>query len=185
MLDVGAAASRISRVAKMHFGDRVQCSVVEPGEGWVEYYRHHHIRLAGHFFPIAGDETWDYIHTSHWLEHVEKLDVVIKGLRSSLRKGGLCFIEVPNCDIAYFTHDFPDQPHVHFFTAASLRQAMQTHGFVAVDVRECAMANAAYLNYRRRPESVTAEERRLAQESEASTDPVASGNLLRGLFRAA
>jgi hypothetical protein len=62
---------------------------------------------------------------------------------------------------------------------------MQTHGFVAVDVRECAMANAAYLNYRRRPESVTAEERRLAQESEASTDPVASGNLLRGLFRAA
>lgn len=184
MLDIGAAASRMSRMAKLHFGARAACSVVEPGEGWTNYYAHHGIRLAGRFFPCDDSERYDYIHTSHWLEHVEKIDSVMAAMHSRLVPRGLCFIEVPNCDATYFARDFPDQPHIHFFTAASLSSAMQRHGFEPVDVRECALANQSYLKYRRHVDTMTAPERKAAEESEASIVHVPGGNLLRGLFRA-
>jgi 2-polyprenyl-3-methyl-5-hydroxy-6-metoxy-1,4-benzoquinol methylase len=185
MLDIGAAASRISRMARLHFGDRAQCSVVEPGDGWAEYYQHHRIRIAGRFFPCADSESYDYIHTSHWLEHVEKLEPVIQAMRARLKPGGLCFIEVPNCDANYFAHDFPDQPHIHFFTAKSLVLCMAAQGFQAVDVRECAMANPDYIRYRRHSEAMSQEELHAAEETEASIENVPGGNLLRGLFRIA
>lgn len=184
MLDVGAAASRISRLARLHLGGRAQCSVVEPGEGWAEYYKHHGIRVAGRFFPCADDQSYDYIHTSHWLEHVEALEPVLSGLRARMAPGGFCFIEVPNCDAIYFAGDFPDTPHIHFFTASSLERSMADHGFVAVDVRECGLPNASYLRYRRFADRMSVEELRTAEESEASIEHIPGGNLLRGLFRA-
>ena len=183
MLDIGAAASRMSRMVKHHMGDRAQCSVIEPGDGWVDYYQHHKIHLAGRFFP-APCGPFDYVHTSHWLEHVEKLEPVLQAMRQSLAMGGLCFIEVPNCDATYFARSFPDSPHIHFFTAASLAKAMQQHGFEAVDVRECAMANPVYYDYRRRTATLTPAEQHTAEITEASIEPVPGGNLLRGLFRA-
>jgi len=184
MLDIGAAASRISRMARLHYGDRAQCSVVEPGEGWTDYYQHHGIKVAGRFFPCADSQSYDYIHTSHWLEHVEKLEPVLSAMRARMAPGGLCFIEVPNCDATYFAQDFPDQPHIHFFTADSLSRCMVAHGFEPVDVRECALANPEYIRYRRHPETMTKDELRAAEETESSIEPVPGGNLLRGLFRA-
>ncbi|MSU21512.1 MAG: class I SAM-dependent methyltransferase [Pedosphaera sp.] len=184
MLDIGAAASRMSRLAKDHFGGRVECSVIEPGDGWLEYYRHHGIELAGRFFPSDLGGEYDYVHTSHWLEHVEHLEPVLHALRKSTAAGGLCFIEVPNCDATYFSRSFPDSPHIHFFTSASLTAAMRQHGFEAVQVTECAMVNSEYHGYRCRTALLTAEEQRTAEILEASVEQVRGGNLLRALFRA-
>jgi|GEM_PF-5075190 len=184
MLDIGAAASRMSRLIKRHLGDRVECSVVEPGDGWTGYYRHHGIRLAGRFFPCADDQQYHYVHTSHWLEHVDRLEPVLQGLRARTITGGLCFIEVPNCDNTYFARAFPDAPHIHFFTAASLCLAMRHHGFETVQVSECAMPNPEYFHFRRRTDRLTADERLLVEKTEASIDHVPGGSLLRGLFRA-
>ncbi len=185
MLDVGAAASRMSRLIKYHLGDRVECSVVEPGDGWTGYYQHHGIRVAGRFFPCVDSQQYDYVHTSHWLEHVDALEPVLKGLRERTRDGGLCFIEVPNCDATYFDRAFPDTPHIHFFTAASLTLAMRAHGFEPVQVSECAMPNPEYFHFRRRTSSLTTEEKLTVERTESSVEHVPGGSLLRGLFRAA
>ena len=185
MLDIGAAASRMSRMVKHHFGERVQCSVIEPGDGWVDYYTHHNIQLAGRFFPTQDEgNKYDYVHTSHWLEHVDQLEPVLSALRTSTVTGGLCFIEVPNCDSTYFSRAFPDSPHIHFFTKASLTAAMKQHGFEPVQVSECAMANPEYYGYRCRTATLTPEEQREAEITESSVEDVPGGNLLRGLFRA-
>lgn len=184
MLDIGAAASRMSRMAKHHLGDAVECSVIEPGEGWVEYYQHHDIRLAGRFFPADRGAQYDYVHTSHWLEHVDTLEPVLTALRESTATGGLCFIEVPNCDATYFARGFPDTPHIHFFTAGSLAMAMKQHDFEAVRISECATPNPEYYGYRRRTATLTPEEQYTAEITEASIAHVPGGNLLRALFRA-
>ena len=184
MLDIGAAASRMSRMAKHHLGERMECSVIEPGDGWVDYYQNHGFNLAARFFPANNGKSYDYVHTSHWLEHVDKLEPVLQGLRQSTTEGGLCFIEVPNCDETYFSRSFPDSPHIHFFTKQSLRIAMEQHGFAVVDIRECAMPNPAYYDYRRRTALLTPAEQYTAEVTEASIEQVAGGNLLRGLFRA-
>lgn len=184
MLDIGAAASRMSRMVKHHFGERAQCSVIEPGDGWVDYYQHHGINLAGRFFPADSGAQYDYVHTSHWLEHVDQLEPVLQALRTSTKTGGLCFIEVPNCDATYFERSFPDSPHIHFFTAASLALAMTRHGFEAVQISECAMPNPEYYDYRRRTATLTAAEQHVAEITESSIEHVPGGNLLRALFRA-
>ncbi len=184
MLDIGAAASRMSRLIKHHLGDRVECAVVEPGEGWTGYYQHHGIRVAGRFFPCPDEQQYDYVHTSHWLEHVERLEPVLQGLRDRTRTGGLCFIEVPNCDATYFARAFPDAPHIHFFTAASLPLAMKQHGFEPVQVAECAMPNPEYFHFRYRTDSLTEDERLTVEKTESSIEQVPGGSLLRGLFRA-
>ena len=184
MLDIGAAASRMSRMVMRHLGDRAQCSVIEPGDGWVDYYQHHGINLAGRFFPADSGKQYDYVHTSHWLEHVDKLEPVLRALRESIVTGGLCYIEVPNCDATYFSRSFPDSPHIHFFTAESLALAMTQHRFEAIQVSECAMPNPVYYDYRRRTAELTPEEQHTAETTESSIEHVPGGNLLRGLFRA-
>ncbi len=184
MLDIGAAASRMSRIVKHHLGSRAECSVIEPGDGWVDYYQHHGIHLAGRFFPADSGAQYDYVHTSHWLEHVDRLEPVLRALRKSTVTGGICFIEVPNCDETYFARSFPDSPHIHFFTAASLSAAMKQHGFEVIQVSECAMPNPVYYDYRRRTATLTAKEQHTAEVTEASIEHVPGGNLLRGLFRA-
>jgi len=57
MLDIGAAASRISRMARLHFGDRAQCSVVEPGDGWADYYQYRKMQIVGPFFPFLESDS--------------------------------------------------------------------------------------------------------------------------------
>lgn len=137
MLEIGAASALMSRLIRhLHKGE-VRLDVIEPGEQWTSYYKLRDINLVGESFPNGSlGKTYNYIHGSHWLEHVANLEQVMSGLNKALCIGGLVFIEVPHCSEIYYLTDIGDSPHVHFFTKKSLTLLFNKFGFEAIKMDE-------------------------------------------------
>ena len=79
---------------------------------------------------------FDYIHASHWLEHVLDLESTILSLRDLSSQEGLIFIEVPNTEHDYWSSTWLDIPHIHFFTMSSLKNVFGRFSFRCLDVGE-------------------------------------------------
>ncbi len=130
-LEIGAAAARASLILREQI-PAVSIFVCEPGVEWEEYYKKHGVTKVSDFFPFTSDKKFDYIHTSHWLEHVHNLEETIQSLKGMLRNGGYIFVEVPNTEYEYWDYNRLDTPHIHFFTPDALRQAFENHEFTCL-----------------------------------------------------
>ena len=120
ILEIGAGAALFSRLIHYYY-PQTSIDVVEPGYGWKEYYEVCNIKKAADFFPFTNSKKNNYIHTSHWLEHViPDIEKITGTLNKLLFPGGLLFVEVPNCNSEYWDSESGDIPHIHFFTENSL-----------------------------------------------------------------
>jgi len=130
ILEIGAAGAW----AVLNLRDRLSYDVVsldvcEPGDKWKNYYKQAKINRVSTFFPFKNSKKYDYIHTSHWLEHVKNLNNTIDSLYEMLDTGGKLFIEVPNTEHYYWNLPVSDTPHIHFFTIKSLNKVFEKAGF--------------------------------------------------------
>lgn len=128
VLEIGGADCQFSIEFREHRrNSSIDLSVVDPGERWENRYKKHGINKIADYFPLSSNDKqkpnikFDLIHTSHWLEHVSNLELVISELDKILKNNGLLFIEVPNCNDDYWEMDIGDIPHLHFFTETSLK----------------------------------------------------------------
>ena len=128
LLEIGAGSAFTSRLTR-HNLKEINIDVVEPGEGWEPYYKANNIKLISKMFPPTTDKKYNYIHTSHWLEHVINLNSSITELKKLLSDDGQIFVEVPNCNSEYYELDVGDSPHIHFFTERSLILLFQKYNF--------------------------------------------------------
>jgi len=133
-LDIGAGNAFFMRFLRAKHAGGLQLFVVEPGEGWEAYYKANDISLVGKFFPFNTELRFNYIHTSHWLEHVVDLAGTMVRLKGILEPGGFIFVEVPDCPLDYFYSDSGDVPHIHFFTKDSLQLLFKRHGFEVLTI---------------------------------------------------
>jgi len=81
--------------------------------------------------------SYDLVHMSHVIEHVNpgELTEALSAIRCALAPGGLFALRTPNMSHWLSGHmRYLDLTHVAGFTAWSLRQALWTAGFRAVDV---------------------------------------------------
>jgi len=181
VLEIGAAGAFFSRLLReLHKGE-VRLSAVEPGQGWKEYYNATNIELISDFFPFESDRKFDYLHASGWLEHVYDLDDALKHIRDHLKPGGLLFIEVPNCHSGYFKLDIGDVPHLHFFTADSLRLILKKYGFSVLSIAEYGLTyEEEYI--RRNFNTLDREIIEQGRTSEKENIPRLHGYSLRGFF---
>jgi SAM-dependent methyltransferase len=136
ILDIGAASSDTPRLIRQkRKNDGVEIGVVEPGQNWLPFYKKKNIKIISNFFPTKIKKKFDYIHTSHWLEHALDLKKIMKSLNKLAKKDGLIFVEVPNCNQSYFQNGKKrDVPHIHFFTKRSLEKLFINYGFRAIDI---------------------------------------------------
>lgn len=114
---------------KIKNNNSIILNVCEPGDQWGSHYEFHNINKVADFYPFELKQKYNYIHTSHWLEHVLNLSETIRYLKGHLEKGGFLFIEVPNCDFDYWDLPLVDTPHIHFFTPNSLNKLFVDNGF--------------------------------------------------------
>ncbi|MCA9782739.1 MAG: class I SAM-dependent methyltransferase [Candidatus Delongbacteria bacterium] len=139
-LEIGAAWAGATLRFKELSGDSVRTSVCEPGEHWSGHYAQHNIERLAEYYPFEATRQFDHIHSSHWLEHVLDLESTRRALASQLKPGGTLFMEVPNCGAPYWELNLSDNPHIHFFTAASLRRAFSDLGLSCLHCAEYGMS---------------------------------------------
>jgi len=142
-LDIGAAGANISLLIrnKLKNESKVKIDVIEAGSSYTKYYKQANINCLARYFPASLTRTYDLVIGSHWLEHVGELDSAMTALTKVTKKGGLIFIEVPNCNDEYFDCDGLDKPHIHFFTENSLIRLFKKYGFKLLRIGQYGFTN--------------------------------------------
>lgn len=184
-LEIGAGAALFSRRLKDLQG--AATDVIEIGQGWIPYYVQVGLRHVAEFYPMQESGQYDYIHGSHWLEHVvpEIEERIVVQLRANLKPRGLLFIEVPNCSDDYWTLERRDEPHVHFFTPKSLTDMFTQNGFECLRIGTYGQTNSECFDTVRagRQGSYHPDLASKIDRSVRMNEERALGSCLRALFR--
>lgn len=110
-MNFGAGHGGISYLfsAKGYKVVNVEPSNIAPSLDWVKYNK----------LSDVKESRFDLIYSSHSLEHVIDVDIIINTFLNKLKKGGIVYIEVPNChlecDPAYKEGKI-EPPHTYYFT---------------------------------------------------------------------
>lgn len=130
VLEIGAGSANASLLLRhLKTDSNLNLFVYESGTQWESYYVANNIVKIADYFPSETNIKFDYIHTSHWLEHTNNLDKTIGEISNLLNGGNKVFVEVPNEEFYYWDLQIEDTPHLQFFTAKSLVMAFEKHGF--------------------------------------------------------
>lgn len=186
MLEVGPGEALFSRLFS-YYHPKASIEVVEPGIGWEEYYKDVNIHKVSDYFPFSTSKQYDYIHSSHQLEHViPDIEKITNALNKFLILGGLLFIEVPNCNSEYWELETGDIPHIHFFTEKSIVLLIEQAGFKCLNIGVYGATVREILQYfhpntkkEDPPKELVAEDEKSIKESIPRKD----GACLRALFR--
>ena len=145
ILEIGAGSALVGKKFLMH-NNNVQLDVVETGENWTSYYEKEGIKRIAHFYPDDHIKKYDLIITSHWLEHIIDLKLILNSLYNNLNTHGILFVEVPNCDSLYWQNDIKDTPHLHFFTKNSLETLFSNDQFEVLFIDNFGLTNGEFYN---------------------------------------
>lgn len=77
------------------------------------------------------DGQWDYIFSSHCLEHVSNPILAIEHWKSRLKPGGVLFLYLPHPDMVYWRPQFC-RKHLHLFRPRDIADTLRDLGFVGV-----------------------------------------------------
>lgn len=86
------------------------------------------------FKSVENYAPFDFIYSSHVLEHVIDVDLHIRQLAAMLRPEGFVYIETPDLSGESFIYQTHTVFHVHTFSLASMLRLLAKHGFEAVRV---------------------------------------------------
>ena len=145
ILEIGAGSAFASlQLRDALLENNLELHVCEPGKQWVDYYIKNNIKKIAEYFPFNTELKFDYIHTSHWLEHVRDVKKTISVLNNMLTEKGYLFVEVPNTEFDFWELNRDRTPHIHFFTKKSLMNIFQQLGFECVFIYETGATRSEY-----------------------------------------
>lgn len=79
---------------------------------------------------FSTEENFDIIWMSHVLEHLIEPDTFLKKIKTNLKKDGIFFIEVPNCEYKpMLESSMHKDPHLFHFTKNSLSRLVENVGY--------------------------------------------------------
>lgn len=150
LLDVGSGPGFLLAQAR---DVGFQAEGVEPDANTVEAARAGGATVRHGYFPdvLDADETFDIIVFNDVLEHIPDLEAALKASVDRLAPGGVLCLNCPDRDGFYFwTATMLDRlglggalarlwqrglpsPHIWYFTAANLREALRPHGLIEVE----------------------------------------------------
>jgi SAM-dependent methyltransferase len=166
VIDVGAGYGHTAFALRRVLRDAVDITALEPDPGC-------HPTLAPVADRVIGIDALDpraaelvpgrvdAVLLLHVLEHVRDPIAFLRQLRGWLQRGGALLLEVPHVPparIGVFDDANPHVPHLHFFTPAGVRAALERSGFAVSWVRsygpELDERGAYDASFARRPVSV-------------------------------
>lgn len=73
---------------------------------------------------------YDFIFSSHCLEHLPDYDAAIAHWTERLKEGGRLFLYLPHPDCLYWQpNEMPTKRHIHTFTPLVIRELLEHHGY--------------------------------------------------------
>jgi hypothetical protein len=144
-LEIGAGPAYASLLLR-NINHNIKLHICEPGKQWINYYENFNLIKIADYFPFESEIIFDYIHTSHWLEHVSDINQTLLTLNKMLEINGYLFVEVPNTETEYWNLDIKDSPHIHFFTKKSLIKLFEKFGFSCLSIGEYGITYQEYIN---------------------------------------
>jgi SAM-dependent methyltransferase len=102
---------------------------------------------ALHLPPCPDAPGWDYIFSSHALEHVPNYVQALEHWRDRLRPGGVVFLYLPHPACTYWwPWKQPTRRHLHRFTPELIQECLTGLGWTGVQVsgQDLAYSFAAY-----------------------------------------
>lgn len=94
-------------------------------------------------FP-KGWAQFDYIFSSHCLEHIPDWVTALDYWGRMLKKSGIMFLYLPNCDYQEYWRPFHNRKHVNWLTPAMLESYYQARGFKNIFVTQGYDLNASF-----------------------------------------
>lgn len=88
-------------------------------------------RVDGRDASTLPGEGWDYIFSSHCLEHLADPVVALEHWKTRLRAGGTLFLYLPHPDMAYWRPQHC-RKHLHSWQPAEMAELLSDLGFVDV-----------------------------------------------------
>lgn len=135
VLEVGAGRAYPLELLREEFPG-CKLFACEPDNRWQGSYAERGITQVARLFPFTSKFKFDYIHMSHCLEHIAKLNETMESLRDLVTQDGFAFVEVPNTGHEYWDLPVSNSPHIHFFTGPSLRNMFEKFGFRCLEIGE-------------------------------------------------
>lgn len=77
------------------------------------------------------DGTWDYVFSSHGLEHLPDYVAALEHWKTRIRPGGVLFLYLPHPDMRYWRPE-NCRKHRHLFYPADVAELLRALGFVNV-----------------------------------------------------
>ena len=184
VMEIGAAEAYASRLIFSKYNN-CNIDVVEPMKDFDQYYKQNQINKVAEFFPFTSEKKYDYIHTSHWLEHMRDLDTTLNILKSMLVFwGGAIFVEVSNCTKDYWQEKMrDDHGHIHYFTESTLVSLFIFARFELVKSTTVGLSHPDLNKYWISPDLL--ESKTLKQGSKSITTNIRNetGSYIRALFK--
>jgi SAM-dependent methyltransferase len=88
-----------------------------------------------------ADGPWDVVILSHVVEHFTDPAALLREVKANLAPDGVAIVEVPNDIEGIVPLNGPDEPHLAFFTAPTMRLLLEQVGFDIVDLFTAGMDN--------------------------------------------
>lgn len=96
----------------------------------------------------ADPPQWDVIVMSHVIEHFRDVRSSLSDVALRIRKGGLLFLEVPNCSAELVKEGFDPEPHLHYFSGDTLKRLLDGLCGRVLFLRSCGPSNSSGLSNR-------------------------------------
>lgn len=114
---------------------------IEYGEKSVESACKCGLKVEKIFFDLGNERLknapFDGFFILNYLEHIPEFSVFMRGIYNNLNPGAVGLVEVPNFDLMLKKEMFSEFTidHLYYFTADSLKRALEINGFEVLDCR--------------------------------------------------
>ncbi|MBI2523101.1 class I SAM-dependent methyltransferase [Candidatus Woesearchaeota archaeon] len=91
-------------------------------------------------------EKFGVIYLCHVFEHLIRPDLFLKKIKNNLNRGGIIFLEVPNCENKKILHNSLNyHPHIYSFTLDSMRKLFERSGYNILKLGSYSEIHKSYL----------------------------------------
>lgn len=127
VLEIGCGSGHLLRSLKIK-GANV--SGIEPG---IKMNRSEKIPIVNDFSGLKNNEKFDVIISNAVLEHIFNLKIFFKNIKKFLKKDGIIFFCVPDCEKSIKIGDptILNHEHVYYFTKESILNTFKKYNFIS------------------------------------------------------